>query len=377
MKTPTSILGLFVSAFLLLTISLTTGCGSDDDDGEAFSPPGTVPDQLNYTISQDGNKTLTLSQNPSATVSSTLLTGTFTQSSQAFTVNVQPAAMIVSADEFLDPLDTELSADLEESVDFGSYSLHVTSTIAWIADDNPTSGELDIRDDPDPVRKITVRVNPDADGLGNPGVDIILTPASGPSQTTSVTWEVLDGLLDDGNAAAYTRIASFAYSLLRFMYEQGGLVIQVLEFLGENDLSLEQNLSILEPCDTYPPLLPPDQVVANPGDSLISWTDSSFDGELGPGDSFLVSFTECWDDGATDIDTLFHGAVNFRNYTEVQTGGVITRVGFEPTGGPGGIEYPFPGLEITETETSLTNTLVRFDETITISGGFNMVFTSP
>lgn len=378
MKIPSFTLGQVpaIPVFLLLMLSLAAGCSSDGD-GDVVSLPGTVPDQLNYKIRQGTGAQLILTQNPTATVSSTLLTGTFNRITQAFTLNVQPAAaMVVTDNTFVDTLNTELSNHIGEVVDFSNYSLHVTSAVAWVGDDDPTSGEIDIRDDPDPVRKITVRVITDAGGQGTPGVEITLVPANSSTQSVQYTWAELDGLLENQSAEAYAKIAAIAYSMLRFMYEQGELVILALEFLDENDLLLEQSASIIEDCDTYPPLLPPDQVVANPGDSLISWTDASFDGELGPGDNFLLNFTQCWDDDETDdIDRLFHGSVNFVNYTEAQSGGVITRIGFEPSNGPGGID--FTGLQITETETTQTNVVLAIDETITLTGGFSMVFTSP
>ena len=81
------------------------------------------------------------------------------------------------------------------------------------------------------MRKITIRVIADADGQGTPGVEITLVPAGGPSQSVNYTWELLDGLLDDPTKESYARIAAFAYSFLRVVYEQGGLVIQALELL--------------------------------------------------------------------------------------------------------------------------------------------------
>ena len=241
----------------LLVLMLAAGCGGDGD-GDVVSLPATVPDLLNYEIRQSSGAQLTVSQNPTATVSSTLLTGTFNRITQAFTLNVQPVAMLVTDNTFVDALDlnNELSNAIGETVDFSNYSLHVMSTVAWVGDDVPTSGEIDIRDYTDPVRKITMRVIPDARGQGAPGVEITVVPANTPTQSVEYTWAELDGLLEVPAAEAYAKIAAIAYELLRFMYEQGDLVIRALEFLSENDLTLEQNLSILETCDAYPPLLP-------------------------------------------------------------------------------------------------------------------------
>lgn len=360
----------------LLTVILFVAAGcSSDDDGDAVSLPGTVPDQLNYEISQGTGISMTLSQNPTATVTSTSLTGSFNRITEAFTLNAQTAAaMVVSADEFLNTLDTELSNDIEENVDFGNYSLHVTSAVAWVGDDDPTSGEIDIRDDPDPVRKITIRVIADADGQGTPGVEITLVPAGGPSQSVNYTWELLDGLLDDPTKEAYARIASFAYSFLRVVYEQGGLVIQALELLSENDVILELETfgTFVESCDTFP-FPASDPTVTNPGLSTVNWTDVDNDQGISSGDTVFVDFLDCWDDDPTDtIDTLFNGGIKFVNYIEDQSGGVITRVGFEFVGGDHGFDF----WRITETDTQ-PGVVVIEPDTITLTGGFSMVFTAP
>jgi hypothetical protein len=360
------------SILLALAVTLAAGCGSDGD-GEAGSSPGlpdvTVPDLLNYDINQSTGAELILTQNPTATVTSTLLTGTFTRSTQAFTLDVQPAAMSVDAGTFL----AEQDLDLETG--FSTYTLHVTVAAAWVSDGNPTSGEFEIFDDA--TRKITMRVIADANSSGLPGVEITYWPNGEPdpgAPVTEYTWEQLDGLLEEPLAESYAQIASFAYSLLRFMYEQGGLVILALEFIGENDVLLEETGPIVETCDTFPRASVP--AVPNPGTSTFSWSDANSDNSVGPGDSFFVDFSNCWDDDETDsIDTLYHGTVELANYTEVVTDGVITRVGFEPSGGPGGVV--FTSLGITETEDDGASIIVFDNETITLAGRFSIVFTSP
>lgn len=371
MKTPILILRqvFAITALAVVMLSMNTGCSSSGD-GDAVDIPATIPDVLNYEINQGAGILLKLNQGGDAIVTSTRLTGTFNRITQAFTLNVQSPAMSVSADYFLTDLDTELGNDIGEVVNFSDYSLHVKTASTWIGNDNPTSGVFEIYDDA--VRKIRVSVN------GTTGVDIIYWPFGEgfPSETIpTVAWGDFDGLYDDTNAAAYARVASFAFSMLRFMYEQGELVILALEFIGDNDTLIEQIGSIEESCDTYPfaPLPPPTVI---PGMSRVSWSDASHDNSLGAGDTFYLDFTECWDDDPNnDFDTLYNGTVNFVNYTEVQSGGVLTRIGFEPGTVPGGVD--FESLKITETETTLSNVLIADTETITLTGGFSMVFTSP
>lgn len=374
MQTSNSIFKQIFAASTLLTLilSVTSGCSSSGGDGDVVEEiPATVPDILNYEIRQGAGISLVLSQNPQATVSSTSLTGTFNRITEAFTLNVQPAAMAVSAGDFLSQLDIDLG-----NTNFSDYSLHVITAASWVGDNNPTSGEFDIFDDA--ARKITISVIADVKSTGIPGVTITYWPNGaddpGSSVSDSFTWDELNALFDEPAAEPYARIAAFAYSMLRFMYEQGELVIQALEFLSENDTLLEQTGSIVESCDTYPVApLPP---VSDPGMSTFSWYDASHDNSLGPGDTFYLDFFECWDDDQIDdFDSLNNGTVNFVNYTEVETGGVLTRIGFEPTTEPGGIDFDY--LNITETETTISNVILETSEAITINGSFSMIFTSP
>lgn len=360
------------TSLLILILAVISGCGGGGDDGEVVEIPADIPELLNYEIHQSTGISLNLNQGGGdATVTSTSLVGTFNRITEEFTLNIQPAAMTVSAADFLSVLDMELG-----NVHFSDYRLHVINVMSWVGDNNPTSGVFDIFDDA--VRKITVSVNPDVNNTGMPGVDVTYWPNGegdpGSSVLESFTWDELDAVFDDTSADAYARIASFAYSMLRFMYEQSELVIHTLEFLGDNDASLEQIGSIAESCDTFP--LAPLPPALDPGMSKVSWYDASHDNSLGSGDTFYLDFTECWDDDETDdFDTLYDGTVNFVNYTELESGGVLTRIGFEPTAGLSGIDFDY--LEITETETTVSNVILETSETITLNGGFSMVFTSP
>jgi hypothetical protein len=248
----------------------------------------------------------------------------------------------------------------------------VKTASTWVGDDNPTSGVFEIYDDD--VRKIRVSVN------GTFGVDIIYWPFGEdfPSKTVpTVAWKDFDGLFDDTNAAAYARIASFAYGMLRFMYEQGGLVIQGLELISENDTLLEETGTVEQSCDTFYPLTPTPPVSYDPGLVRVNWYDADNSISLGPGDTVYLGFIECWVDDKTDtIDTFYDGTINLVNYTEVQSGGVVTRIGFEPSASADGGIY-FDYFDITETETMPPNVIIKTGETITLSGGFSMVFTTP
>jgi len=368
-KTPILILRqvFTIAALVALILSVNAGCSSDDD-GDAVSIPATIPDVLNYEISQGTGVSLVVSQNSEATISSMALKGSFTRSTEAFTLmNSSVPMMSVSTLGFLDSLLLGT---------YNDYSLAVNTTLQWTGNGNPTSGEFDLR--VGPVNRIRVTVNPDVTP-GVAGVDISYSPngdAVPPLQSSSVTWDEFDGLF--GSAAPdYQQVAAFGYIVLRFIYEQGGLVIQGLELISENDTLLDETGTVEQNCDTFYPLTPTPAVSYDPGFIKVNFTNVNHDNGLDPGDTVYLGFTECWvDDDNDTFDTLYDRTINLVNYTEVQSGGVLTRIGFEPSASAdGGVAFDY--FKITETETIPPNVIIKTGETITLTGGFSMVFTAP
>ena len=367
MKIPASAFGqlLFVLVLPLLTGSLTTGC-SGDDDGEAVAPSGTVPNLLNYEISQVSGVSMALAVNPQVTVSSMSLNGTLDRTSEAITLNAPiPAApaMDVSTVGFLQELEAS----------FVDYKLYVVSAATWTGDSDPASGEFDIVS-ANELDRINVKVNSTL-----PGVDITYLSNGIEVDSASLTWQQFDDAFDNPQPdEEFAAVASFATSLLRSVYELGDLVVDTLEFIGENSDLMEEIGTVEEACDIFPSNRPPDIMVANPGSIAVGWNDEDNDTGISSGDKVYLEFFECWIDDENDtIDRLYNRGITFNNYTEVQSGNVITRVGFEsPDGIVAGLVFDF--LEITETEDNgVDRTVISSDETITVSGGFSMVFTAP
>ncbi len=364
MKTPILILrqAFAITAFVVLIVSVNAGCSSSGD-GDAVNIPGTVPNLLNYEISQVNGVSMTLAVNPEATVSSMLLNGTLDRTSETITLNAQiPPAMDVSTVGFLEGLEAS----------FVGYKLYVVSAAAWSGDGNPTSGEFDIVS-ANEQDTINVKVN-----NAIPGVDVTYTPNGLEPTSISLTWQAFDDAFDNPVVnQEFAAVASFATSLLRIVYEQGDLVVQTLEFIGENSDLMEAIGTVGEDCDMFPVDLPPDIVVADPGSFTVGWNDSNNDISIGSGDRVFLEFFECWVNEESDpVARLYNRGITFNNYTEVQSGNVITRVGFEsPDGIVAGMVFDF--LEITETEDNGINTVISSANTITVSGGFSMVFTAP
>ena len=351
--------------------------GGGDGGGDVTDEAPDVPNLLNYEIRQIEGVTLTVEQGGNqATVSSSSLLGTYNRITELFTLDSLGPVMSVSASDFLADLDTELGNDIDANVDFSNYTLQVNAVATWVGDDNPTSGVFDIRDNP--FRNITVSINSNVNNTGMAGVDITYKPFgdAGQSQSMSLAWNEFDGLFEDVNAESYARVASFGFSVWRFMYEQSGLVITALKYMSEIDTALEQDGSVTENCDQYPLPVLPEEPVPSLGARVFTWNDDMSNGELGPGDSFSWEFIKCWnDDESDDFDFLYHNRLNLVNYVEVVNENVVTRIGFEPTQGPGGVD--FCNLVLTETETTFENIILGVNDAFILNGGFSIVFTSP
>ena len=364
MKTPISIFtpASIITASLAILLALTTGCSSSGD-GDALAPPGTVPNLLNYEISQVSGVSMTVEVNPQATVSSMMLRGTLDRANEVITLNAQtPPAMDVSTVDFLENLEAS----------FVSYKLYVVSAATWSGNSDPTSGEFDIVS-ANELDTINVKVN-----NALPGVDVTFLPNGNEEASASMTWQQFDDAFENPQLGQeFVAVASFANNILRFLYEQGDLVVQTLEFIGANSDIMEAIGTVEESCDVYPVNRPPNIAVADPGLSTVGWFDRDNDTSISSGDRVDLDFFECWVDEENDPDARFYNrGITFNNYIEVQSGNVITRVGFEsPDGIAAGMVFNF--LEITETVDDGVNTVISSDNTLTVSGGFSMVFTAP
>jgi len=364
MKTPILILRqvFAIAAFVVLILSVNAGCSSDDD-GDAVSIPGTVPNLLNYEISQVSGVSMTLAVNPEANVSSMLMNGTLDRTSEIITLNAQTLpAMVVSAAGFLDSLDPL----------FNDYQLRVISAATWTGNGDPTSGEFEIVSSSSPDT-INVKVN-----NAIPGVDVTYLQNGIEVDSIPLTWQAFADAFDTPPVGQeFAAVASFATSLLRLVYEQGELVVRTLEFIGENSDLMEAIGTVGEDCDMFPLDRPPDITVADPGSFTVGWNDADNDQGISSGDRVYLDFFECWvNEEPGLVARLYNRGITFNNYTEVQSGNVITRVGFEsPDGIVAGMVFDF--LEITETEDNGINTVISSANTIRVSGGFSMVFTAP
>ena len=100
----------------------------------------------------------------------------------------------------------------------------------------------------------------------------------------------------------------------------------------------------------------------------------SLDDSVGPGDSFIWYFDDCWnnyfDDG--DLNLYETGGVIFNGYTKEMSGEVIARIGYEPDESLGGVFYD--NLVLGEVEDIDDTYTYDSDYSVTLNGGFTLIY---
>jgi hypothetical protein len=272
-----------------------------------------------------------------------------------------------------------------ETITMGTSFVKVTTTGMWDAplniltiamnDENPvvmSAGEGPTQG------KITV-------GVGeSPAYEysftITITPAGivldRGSTSEPMTWDELEALLLSDTAATWEKQASFASSIIGFIFNQLNFDINAITLIEENDTVLSKK-SVTINGDTFPGTPPAGHIAQ--GTLILSSTD----GNVGPGGDFSEVFNNYWvNDTSDDVDQLYEGSVSFvgflRNADDARD--VITAIGFIPNGteDPGGVFFDGAGLTIYETqETSPGVFSIDDAATITITGGYSILFFEP
>jgi hypothetical protein len=335
-----------------MTVISSGGGGGGGDDGNGGGEP-TILDVYDYFIDTDlGGEYLTISLTDGSTnlmlsvaTLGRFLTGTYNTETGAYTVDVDAGASINSdlADPFL-----------------GAFNVEVTGAWQFPRDSFPTAGSLEVDDGTDTVT-VTVVSSP-ADGAH-------LNLNSGEAEEF-FDWDSFEDLFSSETNPEWQRRASLAFGFLNFMLEQADFVIEALQFIDDNSDQLEGGATT-EMCDAFPSGAAPAGIPIEQGNYVVSWADSSGNGQLGPGDDFTWEFSYCWDDDpANDFDDLIQGVVNLGNYTEVvDASNRVTRIGFES---PGGVVFTdFVLYEVEEEPADTYNTTI----TTELNGGFTIVFT--
>ncbi len=271
-----------------------------------------------------------------------------------------------------------VNSDLGDEL-FGEFSMVVTDTFNIPEDGPPTSGELEIY----PFLTgeiITIAYNPDAGGPGVPGVDLLYDEDNEDEANTIVgpipySWGEFEDLQGSETAENWERTASFAFQIFPFLFGQMDYVLESFGLIDENEDVLQSETLIQEYCDSFsddPSITIPPLGVENPGTAQFSWVDEAADGEVGPGDSFGMVFSDCWEnDQGDEYDDLLEGGIDFRNYLEnielIEGKETLTSIGYS--------EVEFMNFILAETYTEKGVCSVEEDMT-TLTGTFSIIFSS-
>lgn len=178
----------------------------------------------------------------------------------------------------------------------------------------------------------------------------------------SLTWDQLNGLLDDDLAVPWQRRAALATEALELVLIQVFTITDTFNVIDDGLLTV--NPAVV-PCDAITGSPPPN--VINQGETALTW--------LGPGsvpmggDDFRWDFTDCWfDDTGSGLDTLLNGSIDLIDYVEIIDGqSRLIGSGFN--------EVIYNNLEIAGTVESPPGTFtINPLDIITVNGSFDLAF---
>jgi hypothetical protein len=228
------------------------------------------------------------------------LTGTFNRTTGDTTLNATgvngSGSIVADATSFFPDLTANLTTNIIE-------------TVRWVNTDKPLQGAMQVDfEEANVPDSVTMRVNPDADGLGTPGVSLKLNSDIG-NLPTSLTWDQFMGITADLVAPPWQKYAAMGYAAYDFMFRRTAIAFDNFQFFIENDAALEAagTAGLSEPgaCDVFPP------TTGTAGEKRMVWNDNNVSGDLNGGDGFSVACTDCWvDDPTDDIDVIFRDMVS-------------------------------------------------------------------
>ena len=300
------------------------------------------------------------------------LSGTYNHVSGTLTLTDESSSINVNTDLGLDPL-------------LGSFTIIVTQTFTLPDDGFPTSGEMEIGSLAGDV--ITARFNSNAGGAGVPGMDILYDDDNeDPSNTVigpiGYSWSDFEELFGSDAAETFEQKASLSFNLIDFVFEQMDYVLEAFGMIDDNEEILQTVNPVTTMCDAFsgnvPPITMRPEGVPDQGTMDFQWIDvlgGETTGEVGPGDDFIMSFSDCWvNDHGDEYDDLIDGNLEFTGYIDVvevvDDVETLTMIGFE--------EIAFDKLELSETYENPPGTAtLEEDTTVTMDGTFGLWFFAP
>jgi len=317
------------------------GGGGDDDGGAAPQPAPTVPDVVNYSIGTSSTPLNAILQPGGITFSlvSVNLAGTLNRVNADLTMSENHSMSFTMPSPFI----------AGETLSIGILIPSGGGIVSPGNQQYPASGALQINVSSG-VTEAFDRVMGEVITTG-----VRIEAFDGPDSVagpTTLTWQQFEALENDPTAEEYLRVARYAYSALEFVFEQFSLTYLLLATVVENDDLLQSNRSIVGAGDVFPG-------TGRAGTLQIDWQDASSNADLGPGDTFVGTFSEFWvDDSNDDIDRMYNGVLRLTGYIENQ--GAINNVGGN---------FVFNNFEEQETKNNVIS-----PDTTTVNGGFSVLF---
>jgi hypothetical protein len=238
----------------------------------------------------------------------------------------------------------------------GAFTVTVIEDVEFTFDNPPSSGAVAVEFETESIRAQIV----------SGGVELSLNGGT----ATFFGWDAFDDVLGDSMAPDWQRRGALGLSGLDFVYEQALGVVDALNLIDD---FLASSNPLEQMCDSF--MGTPPVGVLTQGMFTLTWLGS---GSVQPGDDFRWQFTDCWvDDPFDDVDQVLNGGIDLLGYTSVESGGNLTRTGFEPyLMSDGGVVFDnFETVEVVED--GLGNFAIEPGTRVTLNGGFVVVFFAP
>ena len=366
-----SITGLTAVILFGIISVLGSGGGGDDESGGGDTSIDLLP-TYDFNIGRGYDSTGTESNGITISISSIAANVRIDPHPVTGTFSCDPATELCG----LHTINTDTLIDLFDASAVplvGNLSITIPEQVIIGVSGQPVIGNIRITQVPGgDFIEIEMASCPSGAGVNISYNDVPVSPIS------CFNWNEFEQLFDSEDPVLMAAV--FGFEVIDFLFEQVHFVIEVFGFIDDFAVDLEQNSMISEMCDAFSDesLVAPEGIIT-PGMRSLSWSDVNSDGNVGPGDSFLGSLTDCWINDPTEtVDQLLNGLADFTGYVENidENRGVITAIGFTSVSppNPGGVF--FNGFTIAETEViSPPNTEIT--NVIGVEGGFSILFNEP
>jgi len=327
------------AVFCVTALSACGGGGDDGDGGGTDEPAPPMPTVIKYGIGTKQGDELKFSSaiesiNVAISYPSLDVGGTWNRGTQAYTLSGSTNVGNIPAP----PL-------------FGPFRTTVVEPLAWIGSNSPSAGKIEnvtldgsVLSLADPVQST---VTPTGFRLTYPGQ----TARDVDAATYLNLWVVVQ-------EPDWWRLASFGGATLSLALEPIRQILDLMAFINGNDLKIAAAgaAGLVTSCSLQPGK-------STPGTRKIALENP--DGALNPGDTLVVTYTDCWIDNPTDdVDALVNGTVRLVNYIENASAGTFVSTGFR--------EIRFESLTQRETLNGIVDTTVP---PITITGTLSLFVT--